>query len=116
MIAQDRDDSQRRMEIAKSAHVVRDERLGDVDHVSRLHDQIGAQRVRLLDDFPHFPFGHVDAGVHIREVSDAQTVQWQREIGQDQRAPRDRRQSLGAPNAVCGESDAGGRVGIGGAS
>ena len=38
VIAEHGDDAQRRLEIAKRAHVVRDVRLRDVDHVARLHD------------------------------------------------------------------------------
>jgi len=60
-------------------------------------------RIRLLDDLAHFSLGHVDAGVHVGEVRNAQAVQGEREIGKDQRAPRDRRQSFGAPDAVCGK-------------
>src|SRR5438876_6257475 len=32
VVAQDRDHTQRCMQVAKRAHVVRDERLGDIDH------------------------------------------------------------------------------------
>jgi len=37
------------------------------------------QRIRLLDDLAHFLFGHVDAGVHVREVRNAQAVSGERE-------------------------------------
>src|SRR6266550_926533 len=75
VIAEDSDDAEGRGEVAERAHVGRNEGLGDVDHVARLHDQIGAERVRLFDDLPHLVLGHVDPGMHVREMRDADAVQ-----------------------------------------
>jgi len=61
---------------------------------------IRAERVRQRDDLGHFLFGHVNAGMHVGDVSDAQSVQDGRKIRKDQRAARDTWQSFRVPNPV----------------
>src|SRR5882762_157024 len=113
MVAEHRHHAEWRVQVAKGADIVGDERLGDVDHVTRLHDEIGAKCVGLRDDRAHFFFGHVDAGVDVREMRDADAVQTGRQVGEQQCASRDQGQPLRAPDAVGGHAEAGGGVGVG---
>ena len=112
MVAEHGDHAQRCVQVPKRAHVVGDVRLGDVDHVARLHDQIGAQRVRLRDDPTHSLFGHVNAGMHVGEMRDAEPVESRRQVWKEQRAARERGGSLGAPNAVGRHAESCGRIGV----
>ena len=115
VIAEHGDDAERRAQVTEGAHIVRNEGLGDVDHVSRLHNQIGAERVGLPDDLAHLVFRHMDARMHVGQMRDAEAVQPGREIRKHERPLCDRRQPLGVPDAVGGNADSDGAVRIGGA-
>ena len=74
MITEHGDDAERRVQVPKRPHVLGDVGLRDVDHVARLHDQIGPESVRQRHDLCHFFFRHVNARVHVGDVSDAESV------------------------------------------
>ena len=65
VIAEHRHHTERRRELAERAHVGQDVGAGDVDHVSRLHDQIGPERVRQRHDLLHRVLAEVDASVQV---------------------------------------------------
>src|SRR6266550_4249766 len=74
VITEHRDHTERRRELAERAHVGRDVGGGDVDHVSRLHDQIGPEPVHLHHDLLHRVLAEVHAGVQIGEVKQLEAV------------------------------------------
>ena len=100
VIAEHAHHTKRRVEIAERPHIVGNELLGDVDHVSRLHDEIGFQPVGVRDDRRHLLARHVNPGMHVGEVRDPQAVEPRRQIVEHQRSSRDGGQSLRAPDAV----------------
>jgi hypothetical protein len=112
VVAEHRHDAERRAQVAKGAHVRRDVGRRDVDHVSRLQDHVRPQRVRLCHDLLHLVVAEVDAGVQVGEVQHREAVEARRQIGKRQRAARDLRQPVGAPDAVARDGGPGGGVGI----
>ena len=116
VVTEHRDDAQRRRELAERAHVRRDVGAGDVNHVARLHDQIGPKRVCLRHDLLHHVLAEVDAGVQVREVKQLEPVEPVREVGECKRAMGDLGKPVGAPDAIRRQRDAGAGVGVGGAS
>ena len=108
-------DAERRLEIAEGGDVVRNIGRVDVDHVAGLEDQIRTQRIRLRHERLHLVAPHVDPGVDVGEVQDAQAVEAGREVGEPQRAPGDVGEAVRAPDTVGRECGAGAGVGIGGA-
>src|SRR5207247_3275951 len=105
----------RRLEGAEGGDVVRNVGRVDVDHVAGLEDQIRTQGIRLRHERLHLVAPHVDPGVDVGEVQDAQAVEAGREVGEPQRAPGDVGAAVGAPATVGRARGAGAGVGIAGA-
>src|SRR5207248_7228251 len=68
MVPEHRHHAERGLQVAERAYVRRNVGRRDVDHVSRLDDQVGAERVGLGHDLLHLVLPEVDAGVQIGEV------------------------------------------------
>src|SRR5439155_1047634 len=87
------------LEGAEGGDVVRNVGRVDVDHVAGLEDQIRTQRIRLRHERLHLVAPHVDPGVDVGEVQDAQAVEAGREVGEPQRAPGDVGEAVRAPRS-----------------
>ena len=75
VVAEHRHDAEGRMEVAEGVHVGRDVRGRDVDHIARLHDEVGPERVRQRHDLLHPVFLEMDAGVQVGEVEHGEAVE-----------------------------------------